>query len=379
MLYTIPDYYKEFRCIAGDCEDTCCAGWQIVVDPKSLARYRKVKGSFAGKLRRSVDWKNGTFHQTKGRRCAFLNQENLCDLYAALGKQSLCRTCRLYPRHVEEFENVREITLSLSCPEAARLILAKKEPVRFLNYEKDGEEEYEDFDPLMYSALVRTREVMLRILQDRTKSIPVRGALVLGMAHDLQVRLEKGMLFSYEEILERYQKSSAEAFINKKTEDWKQDTGRRFADAQMLFANLYDLEILREEWKTVLDESAYILYGKGEAQYRKLKERFEIWRKEQLPELDVMKEQILVYFIFTYLCGVVYDGNVYAKAKMAVICTFLICELLAARWYKNEETLEFGDIVEVVYQFSREIEHSDPNLERMERSIFPLEIRRSTS
>ena len=35
MLYTIPDYYKEFSCIAADCEDTCCAGWQIVIDEKS--------------------------------------------------------------------------------------------------------------------------------------------------------------------------------------------------------------------------------------------------------------------------------------------------------------------------------------------------------
>ena len=41
MLYTIPDYYKEFSCIAGDCEDTCCAGWQIVIDEKSKRRYAK--------------------------------------------------------------------------------------------------------------------------------------------------------------------------------------------------------------------------------------------------------------------------------------------------------------------------------------------------
>ena len=32
MLYTIPDYYHEFSCIAGECEDTCCAGWQLVAD-----------------------------------------------------------------------------------------------------------------------------------------------------------------------------------------------------------------------------------------------------------------------------------------------------------------------------------------------------------
>ncbi|XCP86132.1 flagellin lysine-N-methylase [Roseburia hominis] len=370
MLYTIPDYYKEFRCIAGACEDTCCAGWQIVVDEKSLKKYKKVEGPFARKLRRSVNWKEGTFRQEENRRCAFLNEKNLCDLYTALGKKSLCRTCRLYPRHVEEFENVREITLSLSCPEAARLILGKTEPVHFLSCEKEGEEEYEDFDPLLYSALVQTREVMLEILQDRTKAtkaIQVRGALVLGIAHDLQFRMNRGMLFSYEEILEKYRKPSAALFVEERYENWKQDMGKCYDDAQTFFANLYDLEILRQEWKANLDESAYLLYGKGAVEYQKLQEHFQRWQKRHFPELDVMKEQILVYFIFTYLCGAVYDGNVYAKVKMAVLSTFLICELLAARWSKNGETLEFEDIVEVVYRFSREIEHSDLNLERMER------------
>ena len=46
MLCTIPDYYKEFSCIAGDCEDTCCAGWQIVIDEKSKRRYAIISAGF---------------------------------------------------------------------------------------------------------------------------------------------------------------------------------------------------------------------------------------------------------------------------------------------------------------------------------------------
>ena len=42
MLYTIPDYYHEFSCIAGECEDTCCAGWQIVADEAALKKYKKI-------------------------------------------------------------------------------------------------------------------------------------------------------------------------------------------------------------------------------------------------------------------------------------------------------------------------------------------------
>ena len=132
MLYTIPDYYHEFRCVAGKCEDTCCAGWQIVADEAALEKYKNETGVFAEHLKESINWEEGTFKQDKEKRCVFLNRSNLCDMYTALGEESLCRTCKLYPRHIEEFEDVREVTLSVSCPEVARILMNKKEPVHFL-------------------------------------------------------------------------------------------------------------------------------------------------------------------------------------------------------------------------------------------------------
>ena len=123
MRYLKPHFYDQFTCTAGDCPDTCCAGWQIVIDEDSLERYGKEQGEFGKRLRNSIDWEEECFYQ-KNRRCAFLNDENLCDLYKALGPDALCDTCRLYPRHTEEYEGLRELSLSLSCPEAARIILS---------------------------------------------------------------------------------------------------------------------------------------------------------------------------------------------------------------------------------------------------------------
>ena len=34
MQITFPSYYKKFSCIADACPDTCCAGWQIMIDDK---------------------------------------------------------------------------------------------------------------------------------------------------------------------------------------------------------------------------------------------------------------------------------------------------------------------------------------------------------
>lgn len=49
MIYTVPHYFDKFHCIAGKCTDTCCAGWQIVIDDHTLQKYRHQKGAF-GKL-----------------------------------------------------------------------------------------------------------------------------------------------------------------------------------------------------------------------------------------------------------------------------------------------------------------------------------------
>ena len=134
MQITRPDFYKEFSCIAGSCPDTCCAGWQIMIDKKSLKKYQKLKGPFRNRLHNDIDWSEQAFRQYD-HRCAFLNEENLCDIYSEAGADMLCDTCRKYPRHIEEFEGLREYSLSLSCPEAARIFLSHKNKISFVTRE----------------------------------------------------------------------------------------------------------------------------------------------------------------------------------------------------------------------------------------------------
>ena len=316
MLYSIPDYYKEFSCTADQCEDTCCAGWQIVVDRKALNRYRHVSGVFKKDLRRGINWKEGTFRQSTEKRCAFLDEDNLCRMYKNLGEKSLCRTCRLYPRHIEEFENVREITLSVSCPEVAKLLLEKEEPVCFLSYEKEGEETYEEFDYLLYSMLADAREVMIRIAQNRDKPLGERILLVLGLAHDIERRVRSGNLFTCEELFDKYESEAAGKFVHGRLAHYMQQEERRYKEGKHLF----------------------------------------------------------VYFLYTYFCGAVYDARVYGKVQMAAVSVLLISELWKARWLRNEGVLDLEDLTEIVYRYSRELEHSDENLELFEMMMEKTKI-----
>ena len=364
MLYTIPDYYKEFTCTADKCEDTCCAGWKIVVDEKSLEKYKKVRGIFGFRILCSLNWKQKSFHQDKQKRCAFLNQQNLCDMYKHLGKKSLCKTCRLYPRHIEEFEGVRELTLSISCPEVARILMERTQPVKFLSYDKpyiEEKEEFEDFDLFFYSMLEDARDKMIEILQNRTLSIQERMVLILGMGHDMQNRINRQKMFESFFVMEKYAKQKAVDFVKAYIEKSKE-----LYYPKHLFEMLYDLEILREDWGMLLQETEDILYKNGARYYGTIRVQYEEW-KNRHEEMDIHIEQILVYFLFTYFPGAVYDGEVFAKVQMAVYLTAMIEELWMARWVLNGETLEQEEMTELLYRFSREVEHSDENLKKVDR------------
>ena len=71
MLYTRPDYYKEFTCTAEQCEDTCCAGWQIVIDSASMKKYRGEKSAYKKKLYHSIHWLKKHLNKIKKKDVLF--------------------------------------------------------------------------------------------------------------------------------------------------------------------------------------------------------------------------------------------------------------------------------------------------------------------
>lgn len=133
-MYQIrPDDYAAFRCLAGACPQTCCAAWEIVVDPDAQDAYLRLQHPLAAKLRRvlRVDSEGDTYFAQTDGRCPFLCADGLCELQRTLGEQSLCRTCRDFPRWEVLLCDRVEQGLSPACPEAARRLLERSVPLRF--------------------------------------------------------------------------------------------------------------------------------------------------------------------------------------------------------------------------------------------------------
>ncbi len=360
-----PVYFDEFTCVAGNCPDTCCAGWQIMIDEDSLEKYGEVEGSFGSRLRNSIDWMEGCFYQYD-RRCAFLNEENLCDLYSELGPEALCDTCRLYPRHVEEYEGVREWSLSLSCPIAARLLLSWQGEVPLIETETPEEEElddFEDFDLMLYTQLVEARKLCFDKLWEDDFVADAYMEMCLELAKDMQRCIEDGEYFRLEEVIDSYREKDWTSVCDQVT----------FEERRGLFEEIKGLERLRSEWDMVLAEIYEYLYKDGRATYEKRCEEFAASfaeGTEQAKELENVTRQLLFFFLYTYFCGAVYDDWIYSKMALCVESVRFLRELFMARWIKNGRKLGMGDYTELSYRYAREIEHSDLNLNELEECFY---------
>lgn len=126
------------------------------------------------------------------------------------------------------------------------------------------------------------------------------------------------------------------------------------------------MEVLRPGWHTYLRKTLVSHFMIPAKVIRSLPEIYAAFAHDY-PDWTVHEEQLLLYWIYTYFCGAVYDNQIFAKVKMAVICTFMIHELAVGTWLKNDRHFTFEDMISICYRFSRELEHSDPNLNEMER------------
>lgn len=173
MKLIAPDYYSEFRCIADKCRHSCCIGWEIDIDPDTRRKYRSVPGAFGKRLNDAIaDDEVSSFRLGADERCPMLNANGLCDLMTELGEDALCQICADHPRYRNYFTDRTEIGLGLCCEEAARIILSRETPLRFVVLEDDGQDETPDE---YEAALLASREVLLRVLGE--EAVPLEGRL----------------------------------------------------------------------------------------------------------------------------------------------------------------------------------------------------------
>lgn len=375
MILRIPDYYEEFSCIASRCKDSCCAGWEIDIDDESYEYYRSVEGTFGDRLRESmfVAEDGGYRFKLKGpKRCAMLNDNNLCDLYTALGEEALCEVCTEYPRFSLVYGQVEQKALSLSCEEVGRILFGRTEPEQLIDIELPGDCEDDEEDPQYVAFMEWVQKEAVAILQNRELSITERTREFLAWCDRVQTIINYSQAKDDLSILEAWKNQDADREIREweqKNIEGKEKPARNlsYEDFCDRFEIFLDMEELDEEWINTKAEFEQIYH---EDTYEKLLLAY--LNSKDYSELGY--EHLLVYFVYRYLMNAVYDYDILSYAKMIVVATLVVRDMDAARFQRNGGSFTMFDRIDVARIFSKEVEHSEGNAEDLKEMCMMEEI-----
>lgn len=365
MILRIPDYYRQFRCLMGDCKDSCCKGWEIDIDDETYAYYKVVEGDFGDRIRKAMrKGEEHSFFLNEGR-CPFLNRQNLCDICIELGEESLSEVCTEYPRFTVEYGQVKEKSLALSCEEVGRLIFSRKDKLKLEEIREDGYPENTEEELFFPEEIEQIRDLAIKILQNRLEKIEYRAIKYLMFCEKAQLLIEKEHMES--DIL----KNELEKIcIDNVAEEEKELQYQEEAILDLLHTRvdiLRGMELLEEKW----EEKSGLLQKLSEIQgYLPDMKQF----LEQFRSREYEYEHLLVYYTFRYFTKAVYDRDVLNKAKLAVLGYLAIRDLDLISWKEHqcsgqEECISLEEQIDVVKIFAREVEHAEENLEYLAKEL----------
>ena len=321
MSLWVPDHYQDFRCLAADCPHSCCgAGWAVMLDAGTAARYAREPGAIGEKLRAHMDTLGGEpcFLPDEKGRCPFWNEGHLCDIHIALGADATSETCRMHPRFIEISGARRELTLSASCPAACELLLGSEAPLSFVCVEPpEGTEEENVF--------LTFRDALLTLVNDGSRPFRERLMWLLLLANEAQSALDDGDEAALIDLAE------AAGELPAALPELPAQPGLLCAAVELLAA----LPPLHSDWPALLRSCQRC---QGDAS---------LFRGSGLT-------RIAAYFLWRYVPHAQKDGDLLSRAEFAVLAVLMI-EALAG---------EIG-LPEALRRFSEEVEHSEGALKAL--------------
>ncbi|MDM0879350.1 flagellin lysine-N-methylase [Clostridium perfringens] len=378
-----PIYLKEFKCIRGECEDSCCIGWDVDIDKFTFQQYESVSDSDMKNILKSNLIKNKRcqcdeidFAKVKlgeNKRCPFLKCDNYCVIHSNLGEEYLSNVCTSFPRVTNKIDGIYEMSLAVACPEAARILLLKKDGIEFSESDEDlgkhivssevntklSEEAY-----LPVEFLKEIRETSIKIMKNRKFSLDKRlyilGEFINALEDEYEYNYHNTLSFIREYDIDTIKDSYEENYMNYIIQV---DFFKKLLTMLRVEKDI-DSDRFKEYSKEVkiglnLDEENYL--AKNAQMYIKA---FEEYEKEFIEENSYIFENYIVNFIYSNLFPFCERESIFDSYIMLLIrYTFIRFYLVGMYIYhkKNKETLDKAlskeEVVRFIQCFSKVVEH----------------------
>jgi len=350
MRYIYPDYYKKFSCVGGSCKDTCCAGWAVDIDDETAEMYKGLPLPIGDRLRDRLRGKKGGYYfELDGRRCPFLNSENLCDIISTLGEGGLCVTCTEYPRFYADTPIMEQVDLTLSCPEAARIFFQESESIKYIREDIDENEKEDDglFGEDPFGKEEENDELFIEEVE-KTSMDPKEEKRLL----DLLAKRDRAIIKIEDRSL------PLEERLMEALSDFEENPYGFFPDInedRRILKNIDEMEVVNPLW------SQYI--NSVEEKLLKVRERADEMIEKRDEFLDNALERFITYLFFRYLIDIYYHKDPGRIVLFIERCLRILVLILADSTLDKEDVRITKETIEERSRiFSRQIEHSDINV-----------------
>ncbi|MGV3073816.1 flagellin lysine-N-methylase [Clostridium baratii] len=369
-----PKYLKEFKCIGGECEDSCCIGWDIDIDKITFRQYYKVKDQEMKKMfQKNVhnneycqapDVDYGKVKLKKDKRCPFLDECNYCIIQSKLGEEYLSNVCTSFPRILNKIDGYYEMSLDVSCPEAARILLLKEEGIEFEENEEtlgkhiissEIDTKSKEFKNLPIKYFKEIRDLSIKIIKNRKFDLN-RRLYILG---EFINELEEELKYNYENVL----KFIKEYDINSVKDPYEKDDFSYLLQVDFFKKTMKYLNILNEVDSLLFkDYTREVMTGfnfedDNISKYANVYiEAFEEYSKEYMIKNSFIFENYLVNFIYNYMFPFsenqsVFDGYIMLLMRYSFIRFYLVGKYIVNKNEYKEEIVRFIQV------FSKSIGH----------------------
>lgn len=375
----IPQYVREFSCIGSDCEDSCCAGWQVNIDEDTFKKYRKTQDKELKPLIEKNIIRNRTnpssinFAKIKmcdDGRCSFLSEENLCKIHLNLGEDLLSNTCAIYPRTLNKINGVVEKSLTMSCPEAARLALLNPNGIEFDEMEELANtrgfisKDINTNNPKLMNNPIKyfweLRIFTIQVLQDRKYTLDERLILLGLFFRKVQEAIDNGKLESVNDIIIDYTTMMSNGGVKSHLSAVSTNFSIQMELCKELLDYRVSLGIGSERYKQCLIETLKGIEYTDEAKLEEIAERYkESFLEYYMPfisENEYILENYLVNYVFKNLFPFG-NSSIFEDYVMLVLNYSMIkLHLIGMSGFHNGLSTDL--VITLIQSYSKTVEHN---------------------
>jgi lysine-N-methylase len=377
-----PQYVAKFKCIGSACEDTCCIGWQVPVDEATYKKYRACPDpGLLVTMTKSVT-RNRTnptpdhfakINMPGDMVCPFLDAERLCSIQKKLGEEYLSVACTSFPRISSVVNDVVEQSLTLSCPEAARLALLDPAIMEFdelevaapgrLSIFRTGDTRLQPLEhPSRY--LWELRIFTITVLQSRDYRLADRLILLGMFFRSAQQLVDAGNAAGIPELIAEYSVNIAHGAYRDSLDLLPaQNPVSAFLLTQILDPSLLPANVPARYLECLSEFSSGIGYA-PDAPVGRFSEVCEKYYEPFMKGHEYILEHFLVNAVFKSLFPLSRDGLFEQYVKLAVLYALVRTYLIGISGL-HREAFGVDHIIKLIQSFSKAIEHNEAYLKRL--------------